>query len=98
MSDRAISLLIQDCRRMMAREEKAHSAIAGAVVPLSVDPFSRTDSDALLRIRGRRTRSCNSRDAAGSSAITAIDHICGRATAQAITRITSMRGLSRPGR
>jgi hypothetical protein len=36
MSDRAMSLLIQDCRRMMAGEEKAHSAIGGAVIPLSV--------------------------------------------------------------
>jgi len=51
MSDRAMSLLIQEWRRMVAREEKAHSAMTGTVVPLSVDPFGRTESDALLRIR-----------------------------------------------
>ena len=37
MSDRAMSLLIQECRHMIAREEKSHSAIAGTVIPLSVD-------------------------------------------------------------
>jgi hypothetical protein len=51
ISDRGMSLLAQEFRRVIEREEKGHSAITEPLIPTSVDQFSRAELDVPLRIR-----------------------------------------------